>query len=203
MSPASPMLQAAIRTANRLGLTLQEGARVEATGNCLLEAVRGNIEDRDVFTKKIEETVSELRRNAAEEGETVIGASPYRIEDLFLKPSEYHTNPTYIESRSIAIKRDNSSAEGSPELESRKIEIQIVPSEPEIDYWDNDLAHHINSPPHRKEESPESSNTSGVETWSRYHPLQEPSDTINMWTITSTAKNQSRNINKSLNAAFI
>ena len=74
MSPASPMLQAAIRTANRLGLGLQEGARVEATGNCLLEAVRGNIEDRDVFTKKIEESVSELRRNAAEEGETVIGA---------------------------------------------------------------------------------------------------------------------------------
>jgi len=82
MSYSSPMLRSAIRTANNLGLTLQEGAKVEATGNCLLEAVRGNVEDRDVFSKKIEETVSELRRNAAEEGETVIGASPYRIADF-------------------------------------------------------------------------------------------------------------------------
>merc|ERR1712038_381046 len=86
-SPSSPasgphMIKSAIRTARRLGLSLQEGAMVEATGNCLLEAVRGNIEDRDVFSQKIEETVSELRRNAAQEGEKVIGCSPYRIEDF-------------------------------------------------------------------------------------------------------------------------
>ena len=323
------MLQAAIRTAHRLGLSLQEGTRVEATGNCLLEAVRGNVEDRDVFTSKIEETVSELRRNTAVEGETVIGASPYRIEDfseeqwaegwarmryegvwdidyfgdlmiialahhirkniliinteqgsapvtvilgdslgapldsehpvlvaysgshyeslipildrdeararniilkyirgedLFLNPSEYNSNKTYIESRNIEIKREKFSEDESPVIQSRKIEIQIAPSEPEIDYWDNDQAEHITSSPCRSDSSPDTSDlSSGVETWSQYHPLRKTSDTINMWTNTPPAKHlyksgsykykrnpnlpkifqESRNLNKSLNTAFI
>ena len=306
MSSLSPMLRSAIRTANKLGLTLQEGAKVEASGNCLLEAVRGNVEDRDVFTKKIEESVTELRRNAAEEGELVIGASPYRIEDfseeewaagwdrlrsdriwdidyfgdlmiiavahyirkniliinteqgsapvtvilgdslgapldseypvlvaysgshyeslipvldrdeamarkiilkyirgedLFLVPSEFNQNKSFIESRNIEIKRENTCDEDSPVIQARKIEIEISNSEPERDYWDND------------QPSRSSLNTSlssnGVETWSQYHPLTKTSDTINMWTESATVNplyqsgKESRNLNKSLSSAFI
>ena len=306
MSSLSPMLRSAIRTANKLGLTLQEGAKVEASGNCLLEAVRGNVEDRDVFTKKIEESVSELRRKAAEEGELVIGSSPYRIEDfseeewaagwdrlrsdriwdvdyfgdlmiiavahyirkniliinteqgsapvtvilgdslgapldseypvlvaysgshyeslipvldkdeamarkiilkyirgedLFLVPSEYNQNQSFIESRNIEIKRENTSDEDSPVIQERKIEIEISNSEPERGYWDNDQAYRssLNT----------SLSSNGVETWSQYHPLTKTSDTINMWT-ESPAVNplfqsgkESRNLNKSLSSAFI
>jgi len=75
------MVQKAIRTGNRLGINLTEGVLVEASGNCLLESVKGNIEDREIFEKKIDETITQLRLKSATEGERVIGASPYRIED--------------------------------------------------------------------------------------------------------------------------
>ena len=42
---------------------------------------KGNIEDREIFENKIEETITQLRLKSASEGEWVIGASPYRIED--------------------------------------------------------------------------------------------------------------------------
>jgi len=312
VSPPSSlhMIKSAIRTAKRLGLSLQEGTMVEATGNCLLEAVRGNIEDRDVFSKKIEETVSELRLAAAEEGEKVIGCSPYRIEDfseeewaagwdrlryegvwdidyfgdlmiialahfinkniliintqqgsppvtvilgdslgapldceypvllaysgnhyeslrpvlekdeamarriilkyikgedLFLSPSEYdsYQPQTYIESRNIEIKREQ-----SPVIQSRTIEIQMSPSEPEIDNWDNAQGHHI-KPSVREESGGNSQASGGLETWSRYHPLNNTTDSINMWSTTATTspatpyKSESRNINKSLQTAYI
>ena len=269
------MIQAAIRTARRLGLSLQEGTMVEATGNCLLEAVRGNIEDREVFSQKIEESVSELRRKAAEEGEKVIGSSPYRIEDfseeewaegwdrlryegvwdidyfgdlmiiavahfinkniliintqhgsppvtvilgdslgapldseypvllaysgnhyeslipvrdkdeararkiilkyikgedLFLEPSDYdsYQPSTYIESRNIEIKREQ-----SPVIQSRNIEIQVTRSEGEIDNWDQT---------HGQGSSEASGG--GLETWSQFHPLNNTTDSINMWATT-------------------
>jgi len=75
------MVQKAIRIGNRLGINLTEGVLVEASGNCLLESVKGNIEDREIFENKIEETITQLRLKSASEGERVIGASPYRIED--------------------------------------------------------------------------------------------------------------------------
>jgi len=75
------MVQKAIRIGNRLGINLTEGVLVETTGNCLLESVKGNIEDREIFEKKIDETITQLRLKSATEGERVIGASPYRIED--------------------------------------------------------------------------------------------------------------------------
>ena len=68
----------AIKTAARMGIGLTEGQPVEALGNCLLESVKGNIEDRDIFQDKIEESIDDLRENIVKEGERVIGASPYR-----------------------------------------------------------------------------------------------------------------------------
>ena len=76
------MVKLAIKTGAKMGINLVEGDLVDALGNCLLESVMGNIEARDIFDKKIEETVTSLRRNIAEEGEKVIGSSPYRIEDF-------------------------------------------------------------------------------------------------------------------------
>ena len=78
---ARSMVRAAIRTGARMGISLTQGDMVEATGNCLLESVKGNVEDRDIFERKIEETITSLRESCADEGEKVIGASPYRIED--------------------------------------------------------------------------------------------------------------------------
>jgi len=72
---------AAIKTAARMGMGLTEGEPVEALGNCLIESVKGNIEDRDIFAEKIKESINELREKVVKEGERVIGASPYRIED--------------------------------------------------------------------------------------------------------------------------
>jgi len=72
----------ALKTASRMGLMLRQGDPVEALGNCLLESVKSNIEDRDIFERKIDESVAELREKCVEEGERVIGASPYRIEDF-------------------------------------------------------------------------------------------------------------------------
>ena len=68
----------AIKTAARMGIGLIEGHPVEALGNCLLESVKGNIEDRDIFQEKIEESIDDLREKIVKEGERVIGASPYR-----------------------------------------------------------------------------------------------------------------------------
>jgi len=75
------MVMSAIKTAARMGIGLTEGQPVEALGNCLLESVKGNIEDRDIFQEKIEESIDDLREKIVKEGERVIGASPYRIED--------------------------------------------------------------------------------------------------------------------------
>ena len=68
----------AIKTAARMGMGLTEGEPVEALGNCLIESVKGNIEDRDIFEEKIEDSINELREKVVKEGERVIGASPYR-----------------------------------------------------------------------------------------------------------------------------
>ena len=76
------MVKLAIKTGAKMGISLIEGDLVDALGNCLLESVMGNIEGRDIFDRKIEETVTSLRKNIAEEGEKVIGSSPYRIEDF-------------------------------------------------------------------------------------------------------------------------
>ena len=65
-------------SAIRMGIGLTEGQPVEALGNCLLESVKGNIEDRDIFQEKIEESIDDLREKIVKEGERVIGASPYR-----------------------------------------------------------------------------------------------------------------------------
>jgi len=78
---ARSMVMSAIKTAARMGIGLTEGEPVEALGNCLLESVKGNIGDRDIFQEKIEESIDDLRENVVKEGERVIGASPYRIED--------------------------------------------------------------------------------------------------------------------------
>jgi len=78
---ARSMVTSAIKTAARMGMGLTEGEPVEALGNCLIESVKGNIEDRDIFEEKIEESINDLREKVVKEGERVIGASPYRIED--------------------------------------------------------------------------------------------------------------------------
>jgi len=78
---ARSMVTSAIKTAARMGMGLTEGEPVEALGNCLIESVKVNIEDRDIFEEKIEESINELREKVVKEGERVIGASPYRIED--------------------------------------------------------------------------------------------------------------------------
>merc|ERR1712227_1157213 len=54
------MVMSAIKTAARMGIGLTEGEPVEALGNCLLESVKGNIEDRDIFQEKIEESIDDL-----------------------------------------------------------------------------------------------------------------------------------------------
>ena len=72
------MVTSAIKTAARMGMGLTEGEPVEALGNCLLESVMGNIEDRDIFEEKIEESIDDLRERVVKEGERVIGVSPYR-----------------------------------------------------------------------------------------------------------------------------
>jgi len=75
------MVETAIKRAEKFGLFLREGAPVNALGNCLLESVKVNVEDRKVFDKKITESIDDLRCHCAEEGEKVIGSSPYRIEE--------------------------------------------------------------------------------------------------------------------------
>ena len=75
---ARSMVTSAIKTAARMGMGLTEGEPVEALGNCLIESVKGNIEDRDIFNEKIKESIDELREKVVKDGEKVIGASPYR-----------------------------------------------------------------------------------------------------------------------------
>ena len=87
---ARSMVTSAIKIAARMGMDLTEGEPVEALGNCLIESVKGNIEDRDIFDEKIEESINELREKVVKEGERVIGASPYRYSTSFrftLEPS--------------------------------------------------------------------------------------------------------------------
>ena len=77
------MVRAAIRTGARMGISLTQGDMVEATGNGLLEAVQGNVEDRNIFEKKIEETITSLRENCADVSDKVLkllSESSYRIE---------------------------------------------------------------------------------------------------------------------------
>ena len=90
-------------------------------------------------------------------------------EDLFLEPSEYdsYQPSTYIESRNIEIKREQ-----SPVIQSRNIEIQMTPSEPELDSWEN-------------AQGSSQASGGGVESWSQYHPLNNTRDSINMWATTS------------------
>ena len=80
---ARSMVTSAIKIAARMGMELTEGEPVEALGNCLIESVKGNIEDRDIFDKKIEDSINELREKVVKEGERVIGASPYRYSTSF------------------------------------------------------------------------------------------------------------------------
>ena len=80
---AGSMVTSAIKTAARMGMSLTEGEPVKALGNCLIESVKGNIEDRDIFEEKIEESINELREKVVKEGERVIGASPYRYATSF------------------------------------------------------------------------------------------------------------------------
>jgi len=75
------MTQAASRIGAQLGVGLHGGTPVKASGNCLIESIKGNIEERDVFDVKLNETALELRLKSVEEGEKVIGESPYRIDD--------------------------------------------------------------------------------------------------------------------------
>lgn len=75
------MTQAPSRIGAQLGVGLHGGTPVKASGNCLIESIKGNIEERDVFDVKLNETALELRLKSVEEGEKVIGESPYRIDD--------------------------------------------------------------------------------------------------------------------------
>jgi len=75
------MTQAAIQIGAKMGVQLVGGTPVKASGNCLIESVKGNIEERDIFDIKLAESSLELRLKSAVEGERVIGESPYRIED--------------------------------------------------------------------------------------------------------------------------
>jgi len=75
------MVEAAVRIGAQMGIKLRGGTPVKASGNCLIESVKGNIEERDIFYLKLNESSLELRLKSALEGERVIGESPYRIED--------------------------------------------------------------------------------------------------------------------------
>ena len=75
------MTEAAIQIGAKMGVQLEGGTPVKASGNCLIESVKGNIDERDIFNVKLPESSLELRLKSALEGEKVIGESPYRIED--------------------------------------------------------------------------------------------------------------------------
>jgi len=75
------MTQAAVMIGAKMGVQLRGGTPVKASGNCLIESVRGNIEERPIFDVKLVDSALELRMKSAVEGERVIGESPYRIED--------------------------------------------------------------------------------------------------------------------------
>jgi len=75
------MTEAAIQIGAKMGVQLEGGTPVKASGNCLIESVKGNIDERDIFDEKLSESSLELRLKSALEGERVIGESPYRIED--------------------------------------------------------------------------------------------------------------------------
>jgi len=75
------MTQAAVRIGANLGIDLRGGTPVKASGNCLIESVKGNIEERDIFDVKLTESSVELRLRSALEGERILRESPYRIED--------------------------------------------------------------------------------------------------------------------------
>lgn len=75
------MTQAAVKIGARMGVQLRGGTPVRASGNCLIESIKGNIDERDIFNEKLNESSIELRLKSALEGEKVIGESPYRIED--------------------------------------------------------------------------------------------------------------------------
>ena len=47
------MVQKAIRIGNRLGINLTEGVLVEASGNCLLESVKGGSDGQVMFFKAV------------------------------------------------------------------------------------------------------------------------------------------------------
>ena len=77
------MVRAAIRIGARMGISLTQGDMVEATGNGLLEAVKGNVEHRDIFERKIEETITSLRESCEDVGDKVLellDARSYRIK---------------------------------------------------------------------------------------------------------------------------
>ena len=77
------MVRAAIRIGARMGITLTQGDKEEATGNGLLEAVKGNVEHRDIFERKIEETITSLRESCENVGDKVLellDARSYRIK---------------------------------------------------------------------------------------------------------------------------
>eukprot|EP00091_Calanus_sinicus_P014458 TRINITY_DN3200_c0_g1_i3.p1 TRINITY_DN3200_c0_g1~~TRINITY_DN3200_c0_g1_i3.p1 ORF type:complete len:352 (-),score=80.35 TRINITY_DN3200_c0_g1_i3:421-1476(-) len=75
------MTQAAVKIGARMGVQLRGGTPVKASGNCLIESIKGNIDERDIFDLKLNESSIDLRLKSALEGERVIGESPYRIED--------------------------------------------------------------------------------------------------------------------------
>lgn len=75
------MTQEAVKIGARMGVQLRGGTPVRASGNCLIESIKGNIDERDIFATKLNESSIELRLKSALEGERVIGESPYRIED--------------------------------------------------------------------------------------------------------------------------
>jgi len=75
------MTNAAIKIGAQMGIDLRGGTPVKASGNCLIESIKGNVDEREIFDVKLNETSIELRINSALEGEKVIGESPYRIED--------------------------------------------------------------------------------------------------------------------------
>jgi len=75
------MTQAAIKIGAQMGISLRGGTPVKASGNCLIESIKGNVDERDIFDEKLNESPIELRIKSVLEGEKVIGESPYRIED--------------------------------------------------------------------------------------------------------------------------
>jgi len=75
------MTHVAIKIGAKMGIDLQGGTPVKASGNCLIESIKGNVDEREIFDRKLTESSIELRINSALEGERVLGDSPYRIED--------------------------------------------------------------------------------------------------------------------------